>query len=86
MYTTYVLENLSGKSYTGSTNNLRERLEMHNDLSSEKSKFHRTTYKKGPWEVVFRKDFDTRRKALEFEKYLKTGKGREWLKRTRRGE
>jgi putative endonuclease len=86
MYTTYVLENPTKKRYTGSTNDLRERLEMHNNLSPEKAKFHRTTYKKGPWKIVFRRDFDTRRKALKFEKYLKTGSGREWLERTRRGE
>jgi len=49
---------------------------MHNDISSEKAKFHRTTYKKGPWSLIFYKQFQTRQEALEFERFLKTGKGR----------
>ena len=60
MYTSYVLKNPKGKKYTGSTENLEERLLMHNDLTPEKSRFHKTTYKKGPWEIIFKKDFQTR--------------------------
>jgi putative endonuclease len=79
MYFTYVVNNPKNRTYTGSTANVAERLEMHNDMSPEKAKFHRTTYKKGPWEIIFSKEFKTRREALEFEKFLKTGIGREWL-------
>ncbi|MDX9913389.1 MAG: GIY-YIG nuclease family protein [Candidatus Moranbacteria bacterium] len=86
MYKVYVLENLDKMIYTGSTNDLSERLRMHNDTSLSKSKFHRTTYKKGPWKIVFQKEFYTRKDALKFERYLKTGVGREWLERARRGE
>ena len=85
MYETYVLENSLGKRYTGCTESLSERLLMHNDISLEKAKFHRTTYKKGPWLVVFRKEFETRIEALKFERFLKTGAGRDWLERARRG-
>ncbi len=81
MYFTYVIENLTGKRYTGSTNNLEDRLAMHNDVSSEKARFHRTTYGKGLWKLVFKKEFFSRKEALDFEKFLKTGKGREWLER-----
>jgi putative endonuclease len=86
MYTAYVIENQKKIRYTGSTNNTEERLLMHNDESSEKARFHKTTYKKGPWNLVFHKDFKTRREALEFERFLKSGKGREWLERARPGE
>ncbi|MEI7621252.1 MAG: GIY-YIG nuclease family protein [Candidatus Moraniibacteriota bacterium] len=88
MFFTYVLENANAKRYTGSTNNLEERLFFHNDTTPEKAKFHRTTYKKGPWIIVFKKEFSTHLKALEFEKFLKTGTGREWLRleRARHGE
>ncbi|HBI17206.1 MAG: hypothetical protein UR60_C0042G0001 [Candidatus Moranbacteria bacterium GW2011_GWF2_34_56] len=86
MYKVYILENLDGMRYTGSTDNLEERLVMHNDISANKAKFHRTTYKKGPWKIIFQKEFCTRKEALKFEKYLKTGVGREWLERARRGE
>jgi len=59
---------------------------MHNDTSPAKAKFHRTTYRKGPWKILFTKNFDSRKKATNFEKFLKTGSGREWLERVRRGE
>jgi putative endonuclease len=86
MYKVYVLENKNGMTYTGSTGNLEERLMLHNDETLEKSRFHKTTYKKGPWKVCFQKEFCTRKEALQFEKYLKTGAGRDWLGRARRGE
>jgi putative endonuclease len=79
MYHAYVLENIKKNRYTGSTNNLTERIEMHNDETREKARFHRTTFKKGPWKVVFSKEFTARQEALKFEKFLKTGKGRNWL-------
>ncbi len=86
MYETYILENTFGKKYIGQTKSLPERLLMHNDVSPEKARFHRTTYKKGPWVVIFKKEFETRSEALKFEKFLKTGKGKDWLEDARRGE
>jgi putative endonuclease len=86
MYYAYVLENLKNRKYTGSTDNIEDRVDMHNDVSPEKAKFHKTTYKKGPWRLVFKREFKTRLEALRFEKFLKTGKGREWLERARHGE
>jgi len=80
MFWVYQIQNKEGKKYIGSTENLEERLKMHNDTSLEKSKFHRTTYKKGPWSLIFYKQFQTRQEVLEFERFLKTGKGREYLK------
>ncbi|HLD60724.1 MAG TPA: GIY-YIG nuclease family protein [Patescibacteria group bacterium] len=80
MYFAYVLENEQGNHYTGNTDNTEERLEMHNDISPGKARFHRTTYKKGPWKIIFVKEFLTRKDAMEFEKFLKTSSGRRWLK------
>ena len=34
----------------------------------------------GPWELVFSKEFSSRVDAMRFEKFLKTGKGREYIK------
>jgi putative endonuclease len=85
MFFAYVLENSNKKRYTGSTDNLEERLSFHNDNSPEKAKFHRTTYKRGPWEIVFKKSFETQQEALEFERFLKTGIGRRWLEGARHG-
>jgi len=81
MFQVYVIENLKNKKYTGNTSDISERLIMHNDISPEKAKFHKTTYKKGPWKLIFSKKFTSRKEALTFEKYLKTGKGRDWLKK-----
>jgi putative endonuclease len=87
MFIAYVIKNIKGKRYTGSTNNFEERLKIHNSLNKDKAKFHRTTYKKGPWFLYFKKEFKTRREALSFERFLKTGNGREWLnERARLGE
>jgi putative endonuclease len=82
MFWVYVLQNQKNKKYTGSTSDLNDRLKMHNDISLEKAKFHRTTYGKGPWQIIFEKEFITRKDALEFERFLKTGKGRELLETT----
>ena len=79
MYFAYVLENQKGNHYTGSTSDIDDRLEMHNDTTLEKARFHRTTYKKGPWKLIFSKEFTTREDATRFEKFLKTGAGRDWL-------
>jgi putative endonuclease len=79
MYYTYVIENGKGKRYTGSTDNIDERLRTHNDESLEKAKFHRSTYKRGPWKLLFLFTLKTRQEALNFEMFLKTGKGRQWL-------
>ena len=86
MFSVYVIENEIGNKYTGSTANLDERLKMHNDKSPQKAKFHKTTYNKGIWKVVFQKEFDTRKEVLEFEKFLKSGAGRIWLECARLGE
>ena len=85
MFFAYVLENNKKRKYTGSTSNLEERLFFHNDISPEKARFHKTTYKNGPWIVIFKRGFNTRSEALKFEKFLKTGSGRSWLERARHG-
>jgi len=85
MFIVYVIKNKKNKKYTGSTENLVDRLKMHNDISPTKARFHKTTFKKGPWKLVFSKSFNTRKGALEFERFLKTGKGREGLERARHG-
>ena len=84
MFFVYIIENTKGNRYTGSTTDLADRLEMHNDKHPEKAKFHRTTYKKGPWKIIFKQEFLTRAEALKFERFLKTGAGRDSLERARR--
>ena len=76
MFTTYVIRSLSTQRlYTGSTSDIERRMRQHNsDLSI-------STKNRGPWELVHREDFPTRSEAVARERYLKTGAGRDELKR-----
>jgi len=76
MYYTYVLRNCDGLLYKGLTNNIEKRIGEHNS-----STFPSYTKGKGPWECVYKEVFDTRREAEERERFFKTGKGRDFLKR-----
>ena len=65
------------KKYIGQTEDLMLRLDQHN------SNFYQSfTNNKGPWEMIHSEGFSTRSEALAREKYLKTGAGRDWIKRT----
>lgn len=71
MYYTYIL--LSSKShicYFGSTNNLRERLKLHNGGRVISTKPHM------PWKLIWYCAFETEKQARDFELYLKTGSGK----------
>ena len=80
MFTTHVLRSKACRRlYTGSTSDLGRRLEQHNtDVST-------STKNRGPWQLVHREDFLTLAEAVRRERYLKTGKGREELKRILKG-
>jgi len=71
MYYCYIL--LSSKShifYFGSTNNLKERLKLHNTGEVRSTKSH------VPWKLVWYGAFKTEKEARDFELYLKTGSGK----------
>ncbi|QIE59293.1 GIY-YIG nuclease family protein [Rasiella rasia] len=62
------------KSYIGYTSNLISRFQSHNLLSKKG-----WTIKYRPWRVVFVRNFELKREAMLFEKFLKSGVGREWI-------
>ena len=75
----YVLANPQGKTYVGQTVDLERRLAEHNDPT-----FHGTLHTKrhpGLWRLVHFEEYATRKEAMRRERELKTGKGREWLRR-----
>jgi putative endonuclease len=73
-YIVYILYSLSkDKYYIGQTNNLTRRIQEHN---SGKTNSTRTGI---PWELKYTKEFETRSKAMRFEKKLKGMKSREYL-------
>ena len=76
MYYTYILENNSGRLYIGQTNNLEDRLKRHNENRSAYTK------SKGLWKLIYKKQFDSRAEAMQFEKYLKSLKNPKYIKST----
>jgi putative endonuclease len=80
MFWVYVLRSLStGRLYTGSTSDLPRRLDEHQTGTSF------STRRERPWELAHREQFATRAEAVRRERYLKTGRGRDELRRTLAG-
>lgn len=66
MYYTYILRSLkTGKYYKGSTDNLSERLNQHNNGESK------YTSRDRPWELAWSVEAPTREEALNLEMKLK---------------
>jgi putative endonuclease len=77
MYFVYFIKsvNYPNKLYIGYTKDIKIRLEEHNQGNS----LHTSKYK--PWELVNCVGFKSKQKALEFERYVKSGSGRAFAKR-----
>ena len=74
-FTVYILFSESHqKHYTGFTSNLEQRLLSHNELGKG------WTAKYRPWKLIYTKEFDSKREAMAYEKWLKTGVGRDFIK------
>ena len=75
----YVLVNPRKETYVGQTDNLTRRLTQHNDPGFRGS-LH-TKRHPGPWTLLHSESFPTRSAAMKREKELKTGKGRDQIRR-----
>ena|SRR3989338_6444124 len=77
MYTVYVLRSLkNGKRYIGMTGHpVQERLREHQSGSTQ------WTRQNGPFEMVYQEQFPDKTFAQKRERFLKSGHGREYLKR-----
>jgi len=67
-YYVYMLKTLNGfknKSYVGYTINLKSRLDKHNTSKGAKAT---KGYK---WKIIYKKRFNSKRKALSYEYFLK---------------
>ena len=74
-FTVYVLySDTAGKHYTGYTGNLGERLRSHNELGKDWT----TRYR--PWRLILQRDFEVKLAAIQYEKWLKSGQGRAFIK------
>ncbi|MCP4642386.1 MAG: GIY-YIG nuclease family protein [bacterium] len=76
----YILQSEStAKLYIGQTNDLKRRLAQHNDPNCRLT-LH-TKRNKGPWALLHSEEYATRTEAMRREKQLKSGQGREWIKK-----
>jgi putative endonuclease len=74
MYYIYIIKSISyGNRYIGSSKDIVERLKEHNQ--------GKCRYTKGrkPWKLIYQESFVNRSQAMQREKILKSGKGREFL-------
>ena len=65
-----------GKTYIGFTSSLIERFKSNNVLGTKGY-----TIKYRPWEVIYVEFFTSKAEAIKREKFLKTGIGREFIKK-----
>ncbi|MBW1768053.1 MAG: GIY-YIG nuclease family protein [Deltaproteobacteria bacterium] len=71
-YSVYIIKSIKdGSYYIGSTQDLAERIQRHNQ---GRSKYTKT---KRPWELVYREEFPDRSSAVKREIYLKRQKSKE---------
>lgn len=77
MHYTYIIKSISypSQTYTGFTSNLKHRINDHNSGKSP----HTSKYK--PWNLEFYCAFNDKEKAINFEKYLKSGSGKAFTKK-----
>jgi len=76
MYTIYVIKSLTKKfTYVGFTNNLERRLTEHN------LGYNNSTRPYKPFELIYKEIIDSSYEARIREKFLKSGKGREFIKK-----
>jgi putative endonuclease len=77
MYYVYLLRSLSSPdhTYVGFTEDLKQRLVAHNSGESP----HTSKYV--PWELITYLAFKDKRRAQEFEHYLKSGSGQAFAKK-----
>ena len=76
MFFVYILRNqASRRHYTGYTTDLTQRLGQHNHGITKSTK------SRGTWELIYKESFETKSEAIRREKFLKSGRGREELRR-----
>jgi predicted GIY-YIG superfamily endonuclease len=77
MYYVYLIESLYDPSrrYVGFSTNLRQRLAEHNDAKLTTTASHR------PWRLATYLAFSSKKQALAFENYLKSGSGHAFAKK-----
>jgi putative endonuclease len=77
MFYVYVLLSHNNQStYVGFTSNLEKRLVAHNHLKNTG-----WTKRYSPWNILFSEEFENKLDAMKRERELKSGKGRDYIKK-----
>ena len=72
----YIIESgTTGKWYYGYTTDLAKRLTFHNQGNNI------STRNRGPWKYIFTRKLNSKKEAMDFEKYLKASRNKEYIKR-----
>ena len=79
MFYAYVIRSSKGRLYTGHTRDMIQRLSEYN------SGLCKTTSTDTQWKIIYSEEFPTRGEAMKHEKWLKTGVGRDLIRKTLRG-
>ena len=76
MFIVYILKSLKdNKRYIGFTEDIERRIQEHNNGLVKSTKNRR------PFALIHSESFEVKQEALNKEKFYKTGKGREFLKK-----
>lgn len=77
MFTVYILySDKHKKMYIGYTSNLEQRFLSHNGVANKG-----WTIKYRPWRIIYTEEYENKKAAMDREKFLKSGIGRDWIKR-----
>jgi putative endonuclease len=75
-YTVYVIQSdVDKRLYKGLAKDISQRLKEHNSSKNFSTKPYQ------PWVLVYSQEFDALNEARKYEKYLKSGIGREFLRK-----
>ena len=77
-FVVYVIQSCSSeKIYIGHTIDFKKRLRQHNDPNWIFDGY--TKLNKGPWKLIYKEEFTTRKEAIIREKQLKSAQGRKFI-------
>jgi putative endonuclease len=77
-YVIYAIKSsFDGRIYVGFTLDIERRIKEHNHGKTKSTKGFR------PWVLIYRESVENRKEARDREKYLKSGCGKEFLKKLR---
>jgi len=80
-YFLYILKSeKNGRYYTGISQNPQIRLEYHNSIEKGFTSRYR------PWNIVFAKEFDSKKEAMLIEKKIKNWKSKKMIQKILSGE